>query len=302
MAVVVDSASKPGTWLEVALNGPWTKKMQPNIPVSVTDIIAEGVACAAAGASIIHVHSYDEATGLQADDAETYIRIIEGIREVHDVIVYPTIPFNFEADIMSDASAQRRFAAVQALAERNLIEWTVVDPGSCNLTHLSHIQAQAPGIFYANPDHHIRRGLQLCSEHGVHPGYAIYEPGWLRLGAALARSMPGVPQPIYRFMFSNELLFGFKPSRWALDTYLRMLAEEAPGSPWMLAALTADVAELIPYTVELGGHVRVGLEDARLGETRSNLQLVEQAVQLITQAGSQPTRASEIRAALKHGA
>lgn len=295
-----NSSAKQGTWLEVALNGPWSKSMQPNIPVLTNDIIAEGIACAAEGAAIIHVHAYDEATGQQSDDAEIYMRIIEGIREVHDVIVYPTIPFQFDAEMMSDESARRRFSAVQTLAERKLIEWTVVDPGSCNLTHLSHIQAQVPGMFYANPDNHIRQGLQVCGEHGVHPGYAIYEPGWIRLGAALASSMPNVPQPIYRFMFSDELLFGFKPSRWAMEAYLHVLKEEAPGAPWMLAALTADIATLIPDAVELGGHVRVGLEDAPLGDSRSNMQLVAQAVRLISDAGSQIAGVGEVRHELGH--
>jgi len=48
------------TWLEVALNGPWGKQMQPGIPVRVADIIEEGVACAREGAAIVHVHAYDE--------------------------------------------------------------------------------------------------------------------------------------------------------------------------------------------------------------------------------------------------
>ena len=39
-------------WLEVALNGPWTTDKQPRIPVTVADIVEEGVACAKAGASV----------------------------------------------------------------------------------------------------------------------------------------------------------------------------------------------------------------------------------------------------------
>jgi hypothetical protein len=42
----------------------------------------------------------------------------------------------------------------------------------------------------------VRHGLDLCRRHGIVPSYAIYEPGFMRLGAALARCYDGVPQPV----------------------------------------------------------------------------------------------------------
>ena len=80
-------------WLEVALNGPWSRARQPGIPVAVREIVAEGIACAQAGAAIVHVHAYDETTGRQKDDPDLYAAIIEGIRARIDAIVYPTLPF-----------------------------------------------------------------------------------------------------------------------------------------------------------------------------------------------------------------
>ena len=46
-------------WIEAALNGPWSRRFQPGIPDTVETIVAEGVACARAGATIIHAHAYD---------------------------------------------------------------------------------------------------------------------------------------------------------------------------------------------------------------------------------------------------
>ncbi len=48
-----------------------------------------------------------------------------------------------------------------------------------------------------------------------------------------------------------------------------------------------------------GGHVRVGLEDARLGTETGNLARVEEAVRLVRAAGSEPATAAEVRAALR---
>lgn len=290
--------STPSTWLEVALNGPWARERQPLIPVSVEDIVAQGVACARAGAAIVHVHAYDERSGRQRDDADLYTAIIEGIRERADVIVYPTIPFAGSADATASLSAEQRFAHIEALAARGLLEWAVVDPGTTHISRLAGLVAGEQGFTYTNPESHIRHGLSLAAHYRFHPGYAVYEPGFLRLGAALARALGAVPQPVYRFMFSSGMSFGFPPERFALEAYLELLAREAPGAPWMVAGLDVDVTPLIEAAVAHGGHVRVGLEDAPLGTQRTNLEWLELALRRVRAAGGEPAGAAEVRAAL----
>ena len=78
-------------WIEAALNGGWGRAMQPGIPVTVEEIVAEGVACARAGATIIHIHAYDGG-GQQTYDWQVYARIVEGIRKQIDVPIYPSYP------------------------------------------------------------------------------------------------------------------------------------------------------------------------------------------------------------------
>ena len=73
------------------LNGAWSRKFQPGIPDTIEAIIAEGAACARAGATIIHTHAYDGG-GPQTFDWQVYARIIEGIRKQVDVPVYPSYP------------------------------------------------------------------------------------------------------------------------------------------------------------------------------------------------------------------
>jgi uncharacterized protein (DUF849 family) len=270
-----------GTWLEVALNGGWGRQRQPAIPVAIADIIAEGIACAAEGAAIVHVHAYDESSGRQLDDTDAYARIIEGIRARCDCIVYPTIP------LAGDMPAAARFAAIEGLARRGLLECAVVDPGSVNIA----------GHVYLNSDEHIRHGLALAARHRFHPGYAIYEPGFARLGAKLARET-AAPQPIYRFMFTEGLSFGFPPAEYALDAYLRLLAEIAPGAPWMVAGLDVDILPLAGAAAARGGPVRVGLEDAPLGTRRGNLDWVCAARREIEAAGASLASPAEVRRSL----
>jgi hypothetical protein len=128
--------------------------------------VAEGIACARAGATIIHVHAYDGG-GLETHDWQVYARIIEGIRGQIDVPVYP--------------------------------------------------------------------------RHGIHPNYAIYDPGLLRAGAALARAA-GARTPVYRLMFCDRLLaIGFPPRPYALAAYLSVRCSPRR---WRAAAISASASRM----------------------------------------------------------
>ncbi|MSR14570.1 MAG: 3-keto-5-aminohexanoate cleavage protein [Gammaproteobacteria bacterium] len=280
------------TIIECALNGPWTRAAQPLIPISVAECIADGVACAKAGASIIHVHPYDEATGKQRDEWEIYARIIEGIRNQVDVPVYPTIPFSHTSE--RTLSAQQRFAATAALAQRGLLELAAVDPGSVNFTFANG----GAGFVYSNPEADIEYGLNLAASYGFIPCYAIYEPGFLRAGASLHARHVNAPNPLYRFMFSSEFLFGFPPVEYGLEALLRLRDECAPNASWMSSGLGVDITPLIAMTVASGGHLRVGLEDAPLGSTRRNLEWVELAVRAVETHGGKVATVPEMRALL----
>jgi 3-keto-5-aminohexanoate cleavage enzyme len=283
-------------WIEAALNGPWSRQRQPGIPDTVDAIVREGIACAAAGACIIHVHAYDGG-GPQTFDWQVYARIIEGIRAKVDVPVYPSLPTDGIGSGPLPLDAGERFAHVEALAARGLLEFAAIDPGSVNFTELDTAARTPAAPTYLNPESHIRHALAFAVRYGFHPAYAIYEPGFTRSGAAVARAL-GTKTPIYRLMFSETFAYGFPPKPYALAAHLALLEEEAPGAPWMIAGLGVDIRPLVPETIRRGGHVRVGLEDAPFGTTQTNVELVEEAARLIRANGAEPATVHEMRAAL----
>ena len=287
----------PKVWIEAALNGAWTRERQPAIPISVDEIIANGIAAAKAGAAIIHLHAYDVATGRQRDDYDIYAPIIEGIRSQVDAIVYPTLPITGSGYAGELRSAQERYVHLERLAQNGLAEWGVIDPGSAVFTRFDEVARGEAGYTYFNPDDHFREGMRIAADHGVRPSYAIYEAGCTRLGAATAAAMPKVPTPVYRFMFAEEFCFGFPPRERYLDAHLALLEELAPGAPWMVAGLGVDIRTLIAPAVARGGHIRVGLEDRPWGVAETNRALVEEAVRLVRAAGGEPATAAEVRAA-----
>jgi 3-keto-5-aminohexanoate cleavage enzyme len=284
-------------WIEAALNGPWSRKFQPGIPDTIEAIVAEGIACARAGATIVHLHAYDGG-GPQTYDWQVYARIIEGIRNQVDVPIYPS----FEPLMLSDGNAgvtdpSVRFAHAEQLAARGLIEFAFADPGSINFTQTRTTAKAEPAGTYLNPETHTRYALDLAARHGLHPDLAIYEPGFIRAGAALARAI-STKAPIYRLMFCETMAVGFPPRPYALAAYLALLDDEAHGAPWMLAGVNADIRPLIGETVKRGGHIRVGLEDATLGTRATNLEMVEEAIKLARAHGGEPATPTEMRQAL----
>jgi uncharacterized protein (DUF849 family) len=278
-------------WIEAALNGAWGRALQPGIPDTVDAIVSEGVACAKAGAAIVHMHAYDGG-GPQTFDWQVYARIIEGIRNQVDAVVYPSYP----ARSVSGAtpSYAERFAHIEELARRGLIDFSVSDPGSVNFT-LTRTSANARSAdTYINPESQVREALAFAARHDLPPNLAIYEPGFARAGAALARAA-GTRPPLYRLMFSETFAIGFPPKPYALAAYLSLLEEVSARPLWMIAGFSADVRPLIGETVARGGHVRVGLEDAPLGSKTSNLAWVEDAVRLVRQYGGDIASTKDVR-------
>lgn len=286
------------TWLEVALNGPWKKERQPNIPIHPDDIICEAIECVKHGASIIHYHAYDHKTGNETTDVNVHSYIINGILSEVKAIIYPGIVTLSEEDAITEKALDFRYNHVQKLAKENLIDWMVVDPGTCHFTVLDDVENVDKSFLYINSNPSIKAGLDIASEHDIIPSYAIYEPGFIRLGHKFSEVYKKGLNPIYRFMFSDQFSFGFPPSEFALQSYEKLLKELNADANWMIAGLGVDIEPLVKSALTLGGHIRTGLEDYLLGTDHTNISLTKITVEAIKKHGGQLAAPKEIRSVL----
>jgi len=230
-------------WIEAALNGAWSRALQPGIPIRSMRSYRKVSPARVPVPPIIHTHAYDGG-GPQTFDWQVYARIIEGIRAQVDVPVYPSyppIPATTAGANPSFADATVRFAHIEALAARGLLEFAVIDPGSVNFTLTATTSATKPADIYMNS--RIPRPARARLRRAPRRSSGLCD---LRAGFYARRHGAGAKRPVSKrrsivFMFSEQFAFGFPPRAYALAAHLALLEEEAGPAPWMIAGLGVDI-------------------------------------------------------------
>jgi 3-keto-5-aminohexanoate cleavage enzyme len=263
--------------IEAAING-----ANPDAPRSPESIAATARECFDAGAAIVHNH-----IDLVGDAATVAARYREGwdpvLDERPDALLYPTI--NGVGD------HETRFCHIAPLAESGVLRIGIIDPGSVNL---------GPRFAYVNAGDSIEHQRSLCERFELGPTIAIFEAGFLRAALSLWRAgrLPG--GAMIRLYFGGAVAeadgdywFGLPPTEPSLEAYLAML--DGCPIPWSVAVLGGDLfdSDLPRYAVELGGHLRVGLEDYAGDAAKTNEELVVQAVDAVLSAGFDVASAAE---------
>ena len=279
--------------IEAAINGATPQAMNPHVPRSVPEIVADACACIAAGAAIVHHHNDDGLLDAR-HAAEPYREAWTRIYDRHpDAVLYPTMGGGGP-----HTTIQARYAHVEALADAGVLRMALVDPGSVSLGPLDAEQLPAAiDLVYQNTFADVRYMVEVCRARRLGAHISIFEPGFLRVALAYrsAGRLPvGVKVQLY---FGGPALpFGLPPTTASLDAYLAML--EGTGLPWMVGVLGGDVSTtLAEYAIARGGHVRVGLEDY-VGTTQPrNLELIDAIVRMAQRVGrsiATPRQAAEI--------
>ncbi|MBS1117783.1 MAG: hypothetical protein H6Q90_11 [Deltaproteobacteria bacterium] len=292
----------PPVIIEVALNGVVATKASPAVPRTTAALIASAEACIAAGASIVHFHVSDASlVGERA--AAAYLEIWQPVAERYPAaLFYPTVAFV--------GSVTERFAHLELLAECGALRLGLVDPGSLNLGVADPRGVPLPlDLVYINSFRDIHHQLALCARHRLGPSISIFEPGFLRATRSFAAAglLPTTGAMIKLYFggdfgylgSSPGVSFGLAPSRIALAAYRELLI--GLDHPWMVAVMGGDVlaTEIAEQAVDLGGHLRVGLEDYAGPEQPSNDTLVARAAALIRDRGRQVATAEQAAAILR---
>ncbi len=281
--------------IEAAINGVTTKDRNPNVPRSSVEIAADALACFAAGAAIVHNH-VDLVAVPGEEAAEAYNeawRVV--VAERPDALLYPTVNFG--------RGGFNGYDHITPLATSGTMRMSLCDPGSVNL---GRFLDGVPGgrYVYRNSFEDITEQLALCHEHGLGASIAIYEPGWLRAVLAWHRAGQLPPSLIKLYLCSEGGIvpggvpFGLPPTPAGLEAYLDLLGDS--GLVWAVSVVGGDVVRsgMAELAIEAGGHLHLGLEFYGGPRTPTNVELVQDATNLLDSLGRRAATPDEAAALL----
>jgi len=236
------------------------KEANPNLPEQPEEIVEDVRECEKAGASIVHVHARDE--------DGTPVRDVEKFEEIHELIDdrCDDMLVNFTTG-GGELGYERLKPVVESSPSPDL---ATIDLGPLN-TRGEMIAKNTRG----QDEEYAER----MREAGVKPELEAFGPGHLTEAHNLAAS--GLLEPPYW----TTLILGMQTGTIPNPRNLLNLVDNLPeNSEWQCMAIGRHQLPLTTMAIQLGGHVRVGMEDNvyfRYGElAESNAQLVERTAEL----------------------
>lgn len=274
--------------ITVALTGSiHVPTMSPNLPITPDELIEDGIAAAEEGASIIHIHVRDPETGQPNSDVELFREVAEGIASETDAIVQPTTGGS------ADMSVEERIGVVPELEP----ETASCNMGSMNfglypiLNAYDEFQQEwepkyledSRDFIFTNTFEDIEHVLDVFHEHGTKPELECYDVGHLHTAKHFLDR--GLIEPPLRVQFVMGIHGGIAAWPEHLN-HMKHTADRLFGDDYSFSVIGAGRQEfpLGVQGVNMGGHVRVGLEDnlyVGRGELAdSNAELVEKMAEL----------------------
>ncbi|MFB6263035.1 MAG: 3-keto-5-aminohexanoate cleavage protein [Bradymonadaceae bacterium] len=251
-----------------------SRKQTPYVPYTPEEIAEEARRCRRAGASMVHVHGREE-DGTPTQDRQTFRQILEHVRDRTDVLV------QFSTGGAVGMDLEERIEAVDLQPDMASLTTGTVNFGE---------------EVFLNSLPMIRTIADRLDEYDVRPEIEIFDTGMVDTAMRLVDE--GRLDPPLHFDF----VLGVPGGMGGREENLEFLVETIPDeSTWSVAGVGKYELPLARRAIEMGGHVRVGLEDniyLENGElARGSWELVETVVEYARGQGrpiAEPGDAAEV--------
>jgi uncharacterized protein (DUF849 family) len=255
-----------------------TTKKHPGVPVTPPQIAAACIDAAKAGASAVHIHVRDPATGEGGRDPAHFRETVARIRDSGvDVVLNLTCGMGGrlvldEEDPSVMAAGTDMAPPLERMAHvRELLpEICTIDCGSMNFGR----------EVVVNRVGDLERMARFAQELGVKPELEVFDYGQVGIARHLVDSGLVDGTPLFQLCLG---IAGGTPA--TTEALLALRAALPPGAHWGAFGISKSEFPMVAQTAILGGNVRVGLEDnlyLEAGRLATNAELVEKALKILT--------------------
>lgn len=236
-----------------------SKKDNPHVPMTPEEFAADAIACARAGASIVHVHVRDE-DGHPAHRRDLYERAIGPIRDsAPDMVICVTTSGRVDPDL-----------------ETRMTGLELDPPLRPDMASLTLGSFNFPSSTSYNPPEVIDALLRRMRDRGIKPELEVFELGMVNTAHMLIERGLIESPPYF------NILLGSPGSAPAFIGHLAAIVERLPAEAvWAGAGIGMFQRPIVAAAAAMGGNVRTGLEDSASssdGSLPTNSDAVELAV------------------------
>ena len=266
--------------ISAALTGAITTQAEaPALPVTPQEIADDVVACARAGAAIVHIHVQND-QGEGTMDLEAFTKTYEAVqaairREGIDVIL------NLTTSGSGTATEEERLAHLERLRP----EMCSFDAGSLNW---------AGDIVFLNPPAFLRRLGDTTVALGIKPEIEVFDTTMIKNAVRCAKQ-GNLAQPLH-FQFVLGTYGGMAAT---VENLVFLRGQLPPDATYSVSGIGAGSVPMLMAALAMGADgIRVGLEDnvyMSKGVPATNVLQVERAVTLAHLAGREIATAQQAR-------
>ena len=251
------------------------KKNNPAVPITVSEQIESTHEAFEAGATLVHVHTRKD-DGTPCIDPERFAAFQEGAKK-H----CPGIIVQFSTGGRSGKGSER------GAMLHHRPDMASLSTGSCNF----------PTIVYENSPALIDELAGKMREFDIKPEIEVFDLAMLYNAARYVEE--GVLKGPLHVQFVMNVKNALPARRDILEYEVQKLRELLPDATWVAAGIGATQLEVNKWCLEMGGHVRTGLEDnIRMDANTlapSNAALVARVADLCREYGREPATPKEAR-------
>lgn len=272
-------------------------RAHPSFPVTPQEIADAAKDAQEAGASCVHLHVRDPATGGRTRSPELYLDMVTRVRDA-GVKAVLNVTCGVGGYFYPDPDDESRGGAGTdvASAEERLRHIELCQPDICSLDVCTQNQVDGDRPFvFLNTEYTLRKMAKRMQEIGVKPEIEVFAPGDVLLANKMLEDGLFDSPPMYQIVTGT---------RWGLpatpETLLYMRDLLPKNAVWASFGTGRNQMPIVAQSVLLGGNVRVGLEDnlyLKRGVFATNGQLVCRAKTIIEAMGFEvatPAQAREL--------